>query len=174
MAPSKWRVAGTGRVCGSRAGMGIIPIPVLCRWMLVLRCCGQEGRGSPAHPPCRDSPLFSPQCMRLVFARESPSARTDAQGSAGSHVGFLRRVGSGCGGNNRQLLGGESRPPPPPPVEPLPPSLHPRVSPGLGGDSTALPSCSKPCLQASLLQWLQCSSQLCWRSPTWLTPRGIE
>lgn len=35
-------------------------------------------------------PLFFPQCMRLVPAQEPPSARTDAAGSTGSHVGFLR------------------------------------------------------------------------------------
>lgn len=100
--------------------------------------------GVPCLHPLHNPLIFSPQCMRLVFAREPPSARTDARGSAGSHVGFLRRVSSGRRGNNRQLLGGESRPSSPP-TGPPPPSPHPSMSPGLGGGQ-----CCPPLPQQSL------------------------
>lgn len=122
------------------------------------------GMGVPCTP--HDSPLLSPQCMRLVFAQETPSACSDARGSAGSHVGFLRRVGIGRRGNNRQLLGGESRPSSPP-TDPTATVTAPRVSPGLGAALTSLPE-SIPAAVASCLSWL------CRRSQAQLCPRGTE
>lgn len=120
------------------------------------------GMGVPCTP--HDSPLLSPQCMRLVFAQETPSACSDARGSAGSHVGFLRRVGIGRRGNNRQLLGGESWPSSPP-TDPTATVTAPQGVPWAA--LTSLPE-SIPAAVASCLSWL------CRRSQPQLSPRGTE
>lgn len=159
------QVVGTRGVCGSRAGVGTVPMPVPCTWTLVPQSCQQEERGSPA--PSHDSPLLSPQCMRLVFAQETPSACSDARGSAGSHVGFLRRVGLGRRGNNRQLLGGESRPSSPP-TDPPTTVTALRGIPGLEAALLSLPE-TIPAAVPLCLSWL------CQRSQSWLSlsDRGV-